>query len=322
MKRVYASHSELAHAWANGQLMAGTNGYEYAQFSASSMLASHLTIYSYGRHFTIAKRLVNEAGEVLIYLNPQTYSSSTSKQQCIVRGAIRHLPQVSYPSVGDALHSAERLTKEAMEQKNIIKRYDGLVPAFRAYVDAITIAQHMGTPNGGELSTIVEAKFALQATLEAMRPDYDAAVARKQAGVEKARATREANGTELFGGGRVRDYGFGGPYAPRTVEEWREGKGSANFNTSNSNLLRLVGSTVQTSLGVYINAVEARRVWPLLVRCRTRMASQPCNLVVSDRNGSHFDLRSMNQDTFTVGCHTIEWGEAEAMALLLNLVPA
>lgn len=70
---------EVAHIWANGQKASG---------KGSNLFFEGDTIYSYGRHFPIARRVVMGNGDVHYIVNPARYSVSTSKHQTYVRGAI------------------------------------------------------------------------------------------------------------------------------------------------------------------------------------------------------------------------------------------
>ena len=66
------TNQEVAEAWSRGQSAEGSN-----------LFTDGITIWSYGYHFPIAKK-VN--GRILF--NPTYYSSSTSKHQCHVMRAI------------------------------------------------------------------------------------------------------------------------------------------------------------------------------------------------------------------------------------------
>jgi hypothetical protein len=81
MKRVVDKHT-VAHLFANQlQNDARTPGNGNLFFEGD-------TIYSYGRHFRIAKHVENAAGEKAILLTERTYSVSTSKHVSIVHHAL------------------------------------------------------------------------------------------------------------------------------------------------------------------------------------------------------------------------------------------
>lgn len=74
-----ATHDEVAHNWAH-QTGRKRNGH--------AMFYDGDTIYSWGRHFPIAKFFNAPNGERVILFNADSYSVSTSKHQTIVRRAI------------------------------------------------------------------------------------------------------------------------------------------------------------------------------------------------------------------------------------------
>ena len=87
------SHEQLASSYASG----ATSG------NASNMFIIDETIYSYGMHFKIATRLndVEKFATGLDYvINSNTYSNSTSGQQCEVKRKIGNnhiaLPDCDY----------------------------------------------------------------------------------------------------------------------------------------------------------------------------------------------------------------------------------
>jgi len=86
MKRVF-SNSDLAHAYANQSQYEGRN-------SNGSFYFDGKTIYSYGRHFPIAKIVTNEQGVEAMLFTFRTYSNTTSKQISIVRSATRQYDKI------------------------------------------------------------------------------------------------------------------------------------------------------------------------------------------------------------------------------------
>lgn len=86
MKRVF-SNSDLAHAYANQSQYEGRN-------SNGSFYFDGKTIYSYGRHFPIAKIVTNEQGVEAMLFTFRTYSNTTSKQVSIVKSATRQYNKI------------------------------------------------------------------------------------------------------------------------------------------------------------------------------------------------------------------------------------
>jgi hypothetical protein len=79
MKKVFSSHSSLAHAWANQLQPEGR---------ASNMFFKGPVIYSWGHHYEIARFVDAPNGQKVCFINSNGYSSSTGKHTTHVRRAI------------------------------------------------------------------------------------------------------------------------------------------------------------------------------------------------------------------------------------------
>ena len=86
MKNIF-TNSELAHTYANQSQQSGRN-------SSGSFYFDGKAIYSYGRHFPIAKIVRNESGNECMLFTYRSYSNSTSKQVSIVRNATRQYKKI------------------------------------------------------------------------------------------------------------------------------------------------------------------------------------------------------------------------------------
>lgn len=81
-KSVYGSHHTLVTAWSKGTLSPKGDF-----FKSSTMMCDHKSIYSYGRHFCIAKKIDGNT----ILLTERKYSVSTAKHKNLVACALRSL---------------------------------------------------------------------------------------------------------------------------------------------------------------------------------------------------------------------------------------
>jgi hypothetical protein len=79
MKKVFSSHSELAHVWANQLQHEGR---------AANMFFNGPVIYSYGHHYEIARFVEAANGQKVCFVNANGYSSSTGKHTAHVWNAI------------------------------------------------------------------------------------------------------------------------------------------------------------------------------------------------------------------------------------------
>jgi hypothetical protein len=83
MKKVFSDQSQVAHLWANKVQDEATN-------QGRSFYFWKETIYSYGRHFPIAKHVQDQGGNDYILFTERGYSNTTSKHIAITRGACRN----------------------------------------------------------------------------------------------------------------------------------------------------------------------------------------------------------------------------------------
>jgi hypothetical protein len=118
------NNSELAHAWAH-QVKSSGKGSNFFYEGAS--------LYSYGRHFEVA-RIVEIDGTTVAIMNPDRYSMTTGRHQTEARHAVSHLRQArispecyrwdritSAATLAEAVEAqnarAARLVEEAAEEK-------------------------------------------------------------------------------------------------------------------------------------------------------------------------------------------------------------
>ena len=98
MKKVFRGDNDaVAHYWANKTQSEATNG--------GNFFYENDIIYSYGRHFQIAKHVINEERERAVLFTQQTYSNTTAKHISIVKQACNHL-DVIYCKSPDSTHDA------------------------------------------------------------------------------------------------------------------------------------------------------------------------------------------------------------------------
>jgi hypothetical protein len=95
MRKVFSSHSEVAKVWAQRSQSEGR---------ATNVFFEGDTIYSWGRHFAMARWFKHEqTGEPAVLVTTDTYSVSTSKHQSIVWRAIPSYARKVYVPRADNL---------------------------------------------------------------------------------------------------------------------------------------------------------------------------------------------------------------------------
>lgn len=83
MKKVFSDQSKVAHLWANKEQ-------DEAMNQSRSFYFWKETIYSYGRHFPIAKHVHNQTGNDYILFTERGYSNTTAKHISITYMACRN----------------------------------------------------------------------------------------------------------------------------------------------------------------------------------------------------------------------------------------
>lgn len=95
MKRVFSSHSEVAHIWAQQKQSEGRAG---------NIFFEGTEIFSYGHHYKAAKFFTRKDKKFVVkfvVLNSRKYSNTTCKHMWEIRDAVSHLPSFESPDVSD-----------------------------------------------------------------------------------------------------------------------------------------------------------------------------------------------------------------------------
>ena len=293
MKTVFSSHSECAHIWASQSQYEGR---------ASRVFFESGVIYSYGRHFPVA-RFAPEFGDIVLFTD-RGYSNSTSKHKSIIRAAIPDSYQIVYcddPS-RPASHNldiwarrVERLRAEFGEKKNKLGRAKIASEIFAnsraaiAYCDALKI----DAPG-----------FTCSTTDEDDSREYGAIAAREREAKATIRRAEYEKKSALEASERLALW-QAGEYVP-----------SHGFNYCDT-VLRIKGENIQTSRGANIPVADALALWPLLLRAKRTGNKLEAGL--HSINLGAYRFNSFDGITLIVGCHSIAWAQIEKMAIQLNL---
>lgn len=132
MRTVLKNNDEVAHVWAQQTQYQG---------SASNMFFDGKSIYSYGRHFEIARFITDD----IVFFTTKNYSNSTAKHKSKVWRAISHKTVFTVDSFvhgGDVDGYIKRIDKaltEAVRARTLAQyKFDyvrGLESEFRSYLD-------------------------------------------------------------------------------------------------------------------------------------------------------------------------------------------
>lgn len=294
------SPETVAHLWANQlQSEARTPGNGNLFFDEDK-------IYSYGRHFVIAKHVTSERGNTGALFSTRTYSVTTSSQQQIVRQAARHLNKIYVPNAGEGKdHNFAawlRLIKEQAEKLERARKPELYTSQIKALYNQVEIyANFFGYEIPVELKTAgaianYDNYLDLTTVERAERIKREAAAAeafkirvakeRKEFKVKLAKWRKfDNNGFKL--------------YCPDQLDYLR-------FNTEKNR--------VETSQKVEIPAAIAKAFYKEVLDTLAAGGCTDCNTRLMDM----YSVNEINDKFIRVGCHKIEIKEIKALTKKLG----
>jgi hypothetical protein len=286
MKKVL-SPDMVAHTWANQTQPEARNTGRTLWFEGDS-------IYSYGRHFCIAKHVTNEKGVKVVLFTTRDYSVTTSSHKNIVRQACRHLNIIYCPDPGAGNHhnfdQFKRGIENALfglEKARKPEKYIGsanyIFENCKKYAEFFEleipqdIVKIISSVNDGKYKEYLEA--------EAER-------------LRIAREEREKREKEQF---------------KKDLAKWRKGKlerlhGQYDYLRVNSK------DRIETSQRVEIPKEIARRTYKWILKT---IESGGCNGDCEHKILDYF-VKEVSKDIVRVGCHNIQMKEIKSMAKKLG----
>jgi hypothetical protein len=298
MKKVL-SPDMVAHAWAN------QTQEEARTASNGSLYFDKESIFSYGRHFTIAKHVSNKKGANAVLFTTRGYSNTTAKHISIVRHASNHLNKIYCNDPADSprlnIESFEIEIKSALSGLAKAKKPEKYIqPAEYALQKAEIYCKFFDEKVPKHFYKLIESaktgKYKDYLAKEAERIAKEKAEARE-------RQTKQHN---------------------KNISNWRKFKNDKGEHSPQSRLwtrldkdfLRISedGEKIQTSQGIDIPLPVAKRI---LNTIRTVLSKGGCN---GDCNFKILDLsvKEINKEFIRVGCHNIDWKEINSIAKKLN----
>ena len=294
MKKVFSSHNEVAHIWASQSQYEGR---------ASRVFFEGEIIYSYGRHFPVA-RFAPEYGDIVLFTS-RGYSSSTGKHKGIICAAIPDSYQVIYcddpsrPSSHNLAiwaNRAERLRADFNKNTRKITRGNLASELFENNAAAFSYCEATLTPPPQWIKDN-DAEKAARAYVSEAAKLRDAKRAIKQAENNRIAALESAERLALWLTG--------------------ESVNTNGFQFSNT-LLRIKGEQIETTRGAKIPVSDALKIYPLLARTKRNGGKLEAGL--HNINLGAYRFNSFDGENLIVGCHVIAWDQIEKMAQELKLI--
>lgn len=236
MKKVFRGDNDtVAHYWANKTQSEASNGGNF--FFEGDI------IYSYGRHFQIAKHVINEERDRGVLFTQQAYSNTTAKHINITAQACNHLnviycksPDASHEDnfnhwVNEAENIASKLQKATKPEKylnelNAIKGYAEKYASFFSISIPYTLTTILDIQNKDQYKGYIENKLAFQ----------EAEKKKKEAQLKKDHA--------------------------KELKKWLNGESSRMYTRLDIDYLRISDKgEVETTQGIRIPKSQAKKFW-------------------------------------------------------------
>ncbi len=322
-----ASHISVAHRWAQMNRNLSVKGF--------NMFAEGFSIFSYGRHFEIARWVpttpakdAQNVDAMCVLFNSESRSISTSKHQTYVLRSIRssarvfHLPEVFWPTAGGGnAPEADKRKRNAHTVKEGLKYYEA--KALDLYAKASRARTWADSYIEQAERTLAEAEdFARYFGVKYERPNVDGlkAKAAKQAeatakAAQKARkaalAAQKVHDAEQAA---MRALWVAGASAQAIRAQYPNGH-LGYFNAPDgSAYVRRNGDNLETSQGVAVPWAHAVKVFQFVKLVRERGVDWHTNGKVI-RVG-HYNVDLIDGDgNMTAGCHRFKWETMEALAI-------
>lgn len=267
MKKVFrGDNSTVAHYWANKNQSEASNG--------SNFFYENDIIYSYGRHFQIAKHVINENRDRAVLFTQQTYSNTTAKHISIVRQACNHL-DVIYCKSPDSTHTdnfnywirnAESIAASLLKAKKP-EKYLNELNTIRSHANKYATFWGLVIPSTLTAILDIENKDQYKNYSENKQTIIDAEIK-----LEKLRAKKEH---------------------AKQLKKWLSGETHRLYTRIDRDYLRMSDTGVETTQGIKIGLVQARIFWKLI---------KDGKLSVGDTI-AQYTVDSVG-DNIKIGCHT------------------
>jgi hypothetical protein len=297
----------VAHVWAQQSQATGRGSNFYFEGP---------TIYSYGRHFPIAKVVINAKGESAVLFTNRKYSISTSRHISYARNALLSTQKILW--VPNPEGSARDVQESYAADRDDAVKSAALSPVrFRQkWLDRAQQA----VDHANDYAQFYALEWRL--AMPALSPEY---IAEAQAVNKALKATKKARHAEVKARYEERARVNAMEGAER-VAMWLRSEDvylhNGDVPPDMGTLLRVKGNTVETSRGAKAPLSDVRRVADLYARvvAANSLPWEPGDYAHDDRKLGHFRLDAIDAEgNVTAGCHTIRRATVEALLASLEI---
>lgn len=299
MKRVFSSHSEVCHIWAQQT---------QAEGRAGNIFFDGDRIYSYGRHYTAAK-IHTIKGVRFALINSHKYSNSTIKHLYCVQNALNGLMQYfDSPDVSDPKAAILHLDQLAQDQiKQALKRMkitnkDSIKWEFKHIRESFAEANRLRTILGRK------ELWPTQKQLDEVETHLEKRLARyHELNTPEMIAKREAEKQKRD----AKKYQLEQEKLAKQIEAFRNGDTFGYYFSSTLpyDILRIHGDKVQTSRGAEVSLKDARVLYRAIKSGKDVMGEKIGDYTLI-RVTPIFNPEFEEEKLVQIGCHKILLSEA------------
>ncbi|MES2395874.1 MAG: hypothetical protein V4549_07720 [Bacteroidota bacterium] len=282
--------NEIAHLWANKTQSEARN-------SAYNLFFDNESIYSYGRHFLIAKHVTNSAGKTAVLFTKNSYSNTTAKHIGLVRSASSHLDKIYVPDPANDKYKnfASWISEIESIASNLVKAkkpeiYLNQISVINSEVKAYTKFFDMDMPEN--LLT------ALNIANKEQYTEYKNS-ALERAEKEKKEQENEALKKYKLELKKFRAFAIGAIYNAFIGIDY------LRYNEKSKR--------IETTQGVQIPVGIAHKFYKHIKSVNKKGGCTDCKGKLMN-----YDVKQINSKFIEIGCHKIEIKEIEKIATLLK----
>lgn len=299
VKTVFRNSAEVAHIWVQQT---------HAEGRCANVFFEGETIYSYGRHFPMAK-FYTVGGRRCVLRTTRRYSNTTNKHQGDVWRALNDLGVPIY-----FVQDVDRTPLASDTQATVTHDInEALTKAARAHKNGASYLaeaqRHADNANG--IAAFFKFRgwktLALDADSITKAKEYNT----KQQAALRARMAKAKEGNAVL----LQAWRDGADLCNITSPEW---DASAGYMRDYPVMLRINGEDIQTSRGAFVPIEHAKKLWPQILKVRERGEPFVCN--GHTIHIGHYSLDRIEKDgTIKAGCHVIPFAELALIAEQLGL---
>lgn len=326
VKKVFNRFNEITHLWAHQSQEEARcrNGFFEGEI-----------IYSYGRHFPIARIYTDKKGNKTAFFTTRSYSSTTSGHISDTWRACSHLPRLHMHAViqhdvtfGELdYYHRQNISAFIVDIKSVIKQFEAarenkiyiigqlstFIKRFDDYVTFFKLKSKLGTATKKLIAEAKSDKWQKEIDEYQKKKAERLADPKLQEKREKAKKYREEK--------ELRDNA-------EQIEKWRnfeayrpyvqKGRRYRYFNNSRPDLMRYNAEKerIETSQGVEIPIELAHRFYryiKIVLERGSCIGAETCQYQIAG-----YTVQEITHEHIKVGCHRITQAEIELMATKMN----